>query len=207
MSLNHACYVVTVMNVWMIMPLRVYESLMRDGVYRLTDPEDDDLKEFPHAYEWLNDEMAERVGQAPEGVVMPLRGWLRWEPERVRPDLRWMRWNWIPPGEYVLLQLEMPESQVLLMDVECWYFMLNDCLIDDSEEESACLEVAYNALPPEEQALMKKENWKRAFDVEYRENDYWRGKGYEVEALFWELRKEQVRSVKRFRSVGRKSKR
>ena len=51
---------------------------------------------------------------------------------------------------------------------------------------------------------MLRENWHRVFDIEYVEGDDWRGKGYEVETCFWEIRKEQIRSVKRFTSKRKK---
>ncbi len=120
------------MQLWMIVSKAVYERIQQGEIYRITDM-DDEMKYCPWAYEWLNAEMEKRVGRAPEGVVAPLHGWLRWETERIRPDLRWMRWNWHPQGEHVLLQLDVPEEKVLFIDAPSWTDILNKWLISDSE--------------------------------------------------------------------------
>ena len=192
------------MLLWVILPLAVYEQIQREGVYRNTDPEDEDVVDFPLASDWLNTEMTKKAGPAPEGAVAPIHGWLRWETERVRPDLRWMRWHWGPPGEYVLMRIDIPEDKVIFIDAEAWTCMLNMWLITDSEEEWKQLQADFDSLSPEEQEKMLRENWHRVFDIEYVEGDDWRGKGYEVEACFWEIRKEQIRSVKRFTSKRKK---
>ena len=193
------------MLLWTIQPASVYDRIQREGVYRFTNREHEDLKEFPWAYSWLNEELTKRIGPPPAGVVGPARGWLRWEPERVRPDLRWMRWNWGPWGEHVLMQIDIPESQVVFLDFECWCLILTHSYIDDNEEESERVDKELNCLSEEEAEKRIRESWQKAFDIEYVPDDYWRGKGYEVEALFWELRKEQIRSAKRFVSGAGKS--
>lgn len=192
------------MLLWIILSQEDYDLLLRDGVYRITEA-DEELKYWGPAYDWLNGEMEKRVGPAPEGTVMPVCGWLRWEAEKPRPDLRWVRWNWYPCGQHVLLQADVPEEQVVCMDAGCWTSVLNGWLITDSEEESDRLKDAFERLPEAEQKkMLLHENWRRAFDIEYAGEDDWRDKGNEVEAVFWELRKEQIRSVKAFTSKMRK---
>lgn len=191
------------MVLWIILTEDEYAQLQRDGVYRITEA-DEDMRDSPQAFEWLHRELIKRVGPAPEGAVTPLRGWLRWEPGRPRPDLRWMRWNWHPVGKHALLQVDVPEKKVLLMDAHCWTYILNGWLVTDSEEEWSQLNQVYENLPAAEQKKMLHDNWRRAFDIEYAGEDDWRDKGNEVEAVFWELRKEQVRSVKKFTSVQAK---
>lgn len=186
------------MLLWIILPKEAYEQIQRDGVFRYTEV-NEDMTDFPMAYDWLYQEATRLIGSAPDGAVTPLHGWLRWEVERERPDLRWMRWNWGPWGEHVLMQVDIPEDRVFFMDSHCWAHILNRWLIADNKEEHDRLEVFYDGLSSEEQEKMLLDNWhEKAFDIEYVEGDDWRGKGSEVEAVFWEVRKEQIRSAKSF---------
>ena len=190
---------------WIILPKEAYEQMQRDGIFRYTEV-DEDMIDFPMAYNWMNKEATRIIGPAPDGAVAPLHGWLRWEMKRERPDLRWMRWNWGPWGEHVLMQIDIPKDQVFFIDSNCWTHILNKWLITDSEEEHDRLEAIYNGLSKEKQEKLLLGNWrKKAFDIEYAENDDWRGKGVEIEAIFWELRKEQIRSAKTFVSRPQKA--
>ena len=77
-------------------------------------------------------------------------------------------------------------------------------MISNTEEESKHLEEEYNSLSDTLKQNMKSKNWERVYDLTPFEND-WAICGSSIQATFWELRREQIRSVRFFE--GTKSKR
>lgn len=59
------------------------------------------------------------------------------------------------------------------------------------------MDAYYDALPPDEQAAFKEENWQSLFDLTPMEND-WITRGRWIQATVWELRKEMIRDVRFF---------
>ena len=104
------------MKLWSIQSEEVYLKLLTNGVYINQNSRDGDLVDFPHAFSWLREKFQEKGCPAPEQAALPVFAWKQWEPGRKRPDLRWFRRNWAPAGQYALLELEVPEDQLLLFD-------------------------------------------------------------------------------------------
>jgi len=51
--------------------------------------------------------------------------------------LRAVRHNWKPPGEYVLLECELPDAAVMLSDFDAWHIILNNQYVSISDEDEA----------------------------------------------------------------------
>lgn len=97
------------------------------------------------------------------------------------------------------LELELPDSQVLLSDQENWHAVLNQWYMGDAtnEAEMAAEWAWLDALAAEEALTMKQKSWTKIFDVTPFE-DEWQRRGCYVQATFWELRLADVRAVRRF---------
>lgn len=191
------------MKVWLILTQKEFDELQEKGVVADTDNDNPDLTDFPNAYEWLKEKMALK-GKKTDNAVIPLFGWTQWEAGREKPDLRWMRWNWYPKGEHVLVYADVPDEEVVQIDATAWYIILNNNFISDNEPEYDKYDELYGSIPFEEKKDLLYRNWEKAFDVAYVKDDDWRTKGSEVYAVFWTLRKENILESTPFTSVKTK---
>ena len=71
------------------------------------------MTDYKFHYDWLVDQMKERIGPPPEGVSYPVWAWHTWREDSKRPDLRAKRWRWGVAGlKYYRLEIEIPDSKV-----------------------------------------------------------------------------------------------
>ena len=147
--------------------------------------------------------MKQRIGPPPEQVTYPVWALYQQDGKHRKPDLRRERWAVGCNGErFACLEIEIPDREVLLSDLDVWCIILNDGLLSDTEQEDRFLEAQYEALSPSEKRRMKEKNWERVFDLSPLNND-WMRRGYDIQATFWELRLEQVRDVRFFRAAAK----
>ena len=185
------------MILWTIQPEKIYQSIMKNGVYRC-DFEQSCMQTWKRQYDWLVAQMNQRIGKAPTGVTYPVWAWYQWEGDRKKPDLRKERWSYGWKGErFVCLEIEVPDAEVLLSDFDLWSIILLDGLVSYSEDEENLLEARYNALSEDEQRGMKEKNWERVFDL-IGDNNMQTAGEQSVQATFWELRKKQICNVRMF---------
>ena len=187
-------------KLWTMQTRDVGESLQRTGVYRTDTALCWMAEELPHAYSWLAREMTKRVGPPPQGVDYPVWAWYMQNGRHKKPDLRSERWCYGPGDEdYCCIELEIVPQRVLLSDFDVWHGVLNNGLISDTEEEDVALEAFHASLSDEEKTAYKEKNWERVFDISPLSNN-WTTRGEWVQATFWELRREDVRAVRFFRT-------
>lgn len=154
---------------------------------------------FLHAYDFISEQMKRKIGEPPKGVKYPIWAWARvgFMPKFPKPNSK--RWRDIItcPGYYdAVLYLEVPDDQVLLSDFNRFHEVLNNFPILDakSEEELDATYSRYEKLPYEDKNRMKLRSWEKIFDVEpYRTKFETRGEF--VQATFWELKPEYVKSI------------
>ena len=188
------------MILWTIQPEAVYEEILSTGVYHC-DFSKSSLSEWERQYDWLVEQMKKRIGPPPNGVSYPVWAWHTWEGVRKKPDLRRERWGNGWKGErFVCLEIDVPDKDVLLSDFDSWSIILLNGLLADTEEEDQKLEAIYDSLSSDEQRIMQDKNWEGAFDLRYVKND-WMSRGSCIQATFWELRKAQIKGVRRFTSA------
>lgn len=184
------------MIVWTIQPFEVYQKILDKGCF-YCDPNRsinlrDDL-EFQHAYKWMIQQMVKKIGTADKMGAYPVWAWYRsHDYKHQRPDFRWTRDY---PDE-VCIEIEIPESQVLLSDFEGWHFVLNDWFYSDatSQEEWDRKEQWFDDLNANQQQRIKSESWQRIFDITPRHGE-WKANGESVQACFWSIKKDQIRKV------------
>ena len=185
------------MELWSIQPESVFQEILSTGKYRC-DITKSQMQNCMEQYGWLVQQMTYRIGPPPEGVGYPVWAWYQWDENRKRPDLRSERWGNGRKGDrFVLMELDIPEQDVLLSDFDSWSIILLHGFLANSEEECLQLEAQYDSLPKEQQRILQRKNWERAFDISPFRSD-WTTRGRSVQATFWELRKEQILSVNSF---------
>ena len=191
------------MILWTIQTEEVYETIQKTGVYHC-DYFRSFLKDCKIQYDWLVSQMIKRIGDKPIGVEYPVWAWYQWEGERKKPDLRSERWgNGWKGDRFACMEIDIPEQDVLLSDFDLWSIMLNNGLLSETEEESIELENKYNRLSEQKKWEMKSKNWEGVFDLSPLENG-WIIRGDSIQATFWELRIDQIHSVRMFTSASPK---
>lgn len=189
------------MRLWTIQPKEVYEEVIRNG-YCVTDPSKTEwieVEQFRKAYDWLIQEMV-KVVPKPCEIEVTYPWWAYYKMDG-KTDLTLSDINFLDePGTVMMaLELEVPDNEVLLSDLDAWHFVLNDMWIDDSTDEDSwnkCLEY-FDSLPIEVAEEVKIKSWDKVFDLTPIVTD-WKTNGQDIQATFWVLRKEYVVSATEF---------
>ena len=185
------------MILWTTQDDASYKELLKKGVFRC-DLRAEGLPDFKAAYDWLVDQMIERIGPKPRGVVYPIWAWFQWREKSKKPDLGHLRRNCGRKGKrFVRLELEIPDKDVLLSDFELWHYVLRNSALTYSEEEYDALERKRFSLSQEEYQKIKENTWRTIFDLSPIDTD-WIRRGKSIQATFWELRLEYVRKATPF---------
>ena len=186
------------MRLWTIQPREVYDLIDSTGVYRCDGAKSELITEcdFEKPYRWLAAQMVKRVGPPPEGVEFPVWAWhtLNWKHRR--PDMRWSHFRG-RKRPFALMEVEIPDKDVLLSDEELWHFVLNDSYLSDvaNEAEADAAEKAFDTLSEAQQRIIKERSWERIFSVSPPVDSEWVRVGCYIQAAFWELRREQIVKV------------
>ena len=182
------------MRLWTIQDRAAYDSLCKKGALRCDTALAEWLTEdsFKRAYDWLVAEMKARIGAPPAGVEYPIWAWYLLNGKNVKPDLRRAEFRGYS-GEQYVIEVEIPDNKVLLSDEEMWHITLGDGYFNrfDNEIVTEKEDKWFDRLPAGEQETVKRKSWKSVFD---QARCPWRF----VQATFWELRKEQVVSTRKF---------
>lgn len=202
------------MELWTIQSEVAYDTFKNIGVLRSDERFID--KDMIFYYKWMADMMKKRIG-APvlKNIKYPIWAWYQWrDSKHKRPDLRVSAY--LERGtKGVLLELEVEEKDVLLSDFMEFNDVLNYRYITDTEED---YEKFYNDLESYGYShhdlqesdmkcdIVKKFNleliksWEKIFDLNRNIAENWCGKRDDcpIQATMWQIRLEQVISVKHF---------
>lgn len=189
------------MRLWTVQPDEVYALISDNGVYHCDSEKTECIKYlgFTAPYQWLSEQMTKRVGPPPDGVDFPVWAWHTMKWEHKRPDMRRSEFR-SEKRPFVLMEIEIPDKDVLLSDEELWHFVLNDSYLSDAENETDFEEDwdRFDLLSEEEQQKEKESSWERIFAVSPPIDNGWNKVGRFIQATFWELRKEQVIRIWRY---------
>ncbi len=184
------------MRLWTIQTTDIYNMIQENGVYHCDEKLSfaNDAGNVTDAYRWLAEQMKEKIGPAPEGVTFPVWAWHTWEFKHKRPDLRCMAFHVWKPS--VLMEIEIPDTRVVLSDENKWYAVLNNGYLDDAIDLQTFEKdwTEFESLAPAEQEKIKLESWHDIFNVEHFKNEF-TSQGEWIQATFWELRKGDIIKV------------
>lgn len=112
------------MRLWTIQPLAVWQTLERDGVFH-SDPAQSEFRDdYAEGYDWIVRRLRQHVGPEPEGCKLPIWAWYQWHgTARPKPDLRKLRHDCI--GEWVRIEVEINDENVLLSDFIPWHYCMS----------------------------------------------------------------------------------
>lgn len=175
------------MRLYTVQPKEVFEQLKEKGIFRCDKTKSEYLDETDHTndgfingYNWLVKIMNERM-QNPNQVEYPIWAWYRRDGSNEYPDLNSIGLGYDKPA--VMIEIEIPDEEVLLSDFDLWHSVLNRDFIYDEE----LTDWDNDILVPIGETL--EESWLEIFKIE--NSKY-------VQATFWELKLENIISVEEF---------
>ena len=189
------------MRIWTIQPLEVLDIINETGRFICDKSKSTygDDEQFQKAYKWMIGTMIhDRNITKPDDVELPIWGWYVWNWKHKKPDFRMIGLG--RPGiKYVCIELELDEDKVLLSDFDAWHNVLNDRFNNPAttEKDYERREKRFDNLRPNLQYLTKIMSWDNIFNILPFKNNFC-SNGQYVQATFWEIRKENIISVKEF---------
>lgn len=209
------------MILWTIQNKAVWEKLETDGTYTASDrflgfpPDEDDAFNHSHyAYLWLIDQMKNRIGLPPEGVVYPIWAWYKQHSQSDgKPDMR--RSHYLKGHACVRMKLDIPDYEVLLSDFDEWHCALNYWFLSETEKESDEFDAWCGSLGVDFQDIRNwnvdssqlrevrakiEKSWELMLGVRKCVDEDWHFSWSKrsIQATFWVLRRENVLSVEHF---------
>lgn len=200
------------MKLWTIQSLERWQRLEREGVLRAYRFE----PEFycTPVFEWMRQQLRNRVGPPPDEGLYPIWAWYQWSNAKARrPDLRFSGHR--SRGERaVRMEIGVASDDVLLSDFSLWHFPLNLSPIPEQAEdeesddmfEKRLQEAGFNrpisfddfesVMQHAELGPSFRKSWEKIFDLDWCCPGLSDPKdGKRIQAVFWELRRENVRCV------------
>ncbi|MEA4832796.1 MAG: DUF3841 domain-containing protein [Oscillospiraceae bacterium] len=190
------------MRLWTIQPKTLYEKLKTVKIIHCDQTKSDLITEWGYspAYDWLIEQMISKIGTPPEYVKYPIWAWHTVDWQHKKPDLRRREFRGYSEDQ-VCIEIEIPDSDVLLSDEVMWLYVLNNYYYGNStcdqmfDTESKW----FDSLSPDEQLAAKSKSWKKIFDVFPCGENRQDSAGQYIQATFWELKYDQIQLVRHFK--------
>lgn len=199
------------MKLWTIQGIDIYEQLMKEGYVFCTKPQFADSPSFIRSYQWMAMQMRERIGEPPVKVIeYPMWAWFQYnsakdkKPPRNPANIR--------EGLSAYMEIELPQTDILLSDFQCWHHVLNGWYITqnkklgkkiDSLDKQAGKLLGFEDYPIDIQKEIESE-WPLVFDID-KQNRWFapqRKRNKSIQATFWMLKKENVISTELLERKG-----
>lgn len=192
------------MRLWTIQGIEIYNRLQSDGIAYCTVPAWSHDQAFMRAYRWMAAQMRQRIGQPPAaGIEFPIWAWYQYNC-RKDPKPRRNQCN-VPEGLSALMELDVPDADVLLSDFNLWLAPLNEAPLDDWKhigkevdrmEKDAGRLLRMDELPADLQHRIEK-SWEPVFDLDLRVKGISRThrRNRSIQATLWALLPEYIISA------------
>lgn len=161
------------MRIWSIQPVDVFKFIEEYGYYICKPSLSLNCKDFKNAYDWLVTRMEERIGK-PAGVNYPVWAWHTRDWKHKKPDLRESGYE-TKGMECVCIEIEIPDSQVVLSDFTAWHFVLNKSYLNQkcySEEIFDRDQAWLDSLSPQDRHKVIVNSWNNIFDIQPFSNGF-----------------------------------
>lgn len=156
------------MKLWTVQSEEWYKTLLAASEIECDASRISDVTFIP-AYEWMAEQMRKRLGDH-YIAAYPIWAWAVFEGKNKRPDLRGIEFRFYKYPS-VLLEIEVPDEEILLSDEEEWNVVMGDSMNGEPDD-----------------------NWDRIFDISDSNGEPKRF----VQACFGRLYAKQVVSTKVF---------
>ena len=195
------------MIVWTQQKIEFWEELNSNGVAYCTN-DSWQYKEFQFAYDWLTEQMSSRISPPPTAEIKhPLWCWTQYSNYKSRkPKFSPQDCNF---QAQVFIEADIPDEMLLHSNFMLWsccclngYPIAEKCLDKDMDTFRAAHNIKehnFNLYPDDiKERIMK--SWEVIFDLDYRNRRYETHprRNKSIQATFWLLRKEWVKSVRFF---------
>jgi len=197
------------MKLWTIQAQEAYKLLRKNGVLHANEEYlwCNDGVNLKYAYNWMAAELGKKDAK-PDGINYPIWAWYQWQGKRKKRDMRESGFS--ARGDHVVqLEIEIPDEKVLLSDFDVFHCVLNNQYICSSNEENEEFDKWYNSLEikygegiydaSQEEKLQLvaekiEESWAGVFDLTKEDDNWLYGKNEHksIQAVFWELREDQI---------------
>lgn len=196
------------MKAWTVQTNEAFAILNRDGVLYCDCPrcarymDDGNDGVFNRAYDWMMSQMERRIPVSrPQQAAYPLWVWVQVGSykKEYHPS-----GNDYTHGKDVLLELDIPEDQILLSDFDLWHCVLNegstgtDRLMEKALDRFYCQnkEATLQEYPQELREYVI-QSWERIFQLDRRDRNASRmRRNRTIQGTLWQIRSEWVRSYR-----------
>lgn len=194
------------MRVYSIQTVDFYNELLLNGV-AYCNRESHWCRDYRMQYDWMAEQMRKRIGEPPlPNIQYPVWVWLQYN-SRKDPKPR-MSPKEIGKGqnEAVMLELDVPDNEVLLSDLDLWLLPLNHWAICNKHDDN----LLYKELDEYEKTHGKcyrmheypecirskiLSTWEHVFDLDIRDRYIvrYRRQNRSIQGTIWLLRKEWLK--------------
>lgn len=183
------------MRLWTSQKIGFYEDLMNNGI-AYCNQLGYFAKENDFAYKWMVEQMKQRIGEPPLQITLPVWAWYQYSSRKKnKPPLSPIDKG--HDGKEMMMEIEVPDNEVLLSDFSLWHFPLNGWnIISDKRLKKKVEEhffTEFDKKPPEIQKLIM-DSWVKVFDLKIRDKYYapQPAKTRSIQATLWCVRKEYL---------------
>ena len=192
------------MRLWTIQGIEIYNQMQKDDFAYCTKPSWSDSAEFMRASRWMSAQMKRRIGEPPiKEIEYPIWAWFQYDSAK-KNRLPKNPLN-VSEGVSAYMEIEVPDKEVLLSDFSNWHSALNGWPLDnwkqierktDPLDKAAEKHLGFNDYPADIQHEIEA-SWEPIFDLNRRDKTVGRThrRNRCIQATFWVLRKEYLRSV------------
>lgn len=177
------------MKLYSLQPKKVIDEINKKGYFICDNKKseyliDDPGQKFNNAYNWLIDQMNKKI-ENPENIKFPVWAWYKIDGKNELPNFNESLLNY---SDNYLIEIEIPDNEVVLSDYNHWHMPLNDIFANMEENDEKWEEINewYDNLPYEERTKIKYDSWNVVFNVENAKY---------VQATFWKLNKENIVNI------------
>ena len=196
------------MRLWAVQGSDAFFILNRDGVLHCSSPlsaidlDEGENGAFNRAYAWMAGQMEKRMTvPRPEKALYPLWAWA--QVGSYKKEYHPGSGDYVH-GRSVLLELDVPEEELLLSDFDIWHCVLNGTSAYTDMQMEKRLDRYLLENGPKELEEMPQElreyvvsSWERVFDLDRRDRFFSKMKRNRyIQATMWQIRSEWVKGYR-----------
>lgn len=190
------------MRLYTIQSPELFDTLLTEG-FVCCNRVSDMAKDWSEAYQWMADQLTERVGPAPSDTTLPLWAWYQYKSKKRPMPILDPHCLGTGVTRGVLMEIDVPDAEVLLSDFSLWHYVLNKWALCSKKDplqkeidriEKDAGEYKYYDDWPSDVKQEARYRWLRIFDLNHRDPCYQsRAKrNRAIQAVFWSLKKEYL---------------